>query len=97
MSITYERYINSQSNYTLQEFDLCFDAVIYLFGDYLTYNQLNKYKNIDLINLKVAHKLYDNNLLVLTIWFDDDFIDDIKIKNCGSELIYKLEQLDDDE
>ncbi len=94
MSISYQEYIKSQSNYSIQQFDnITFDILVDLFGDELRYNQLVKYKDLDNIELIVATKLFDNNICVLTVWINKEYIQDIEFKNYGSILVYKLEQL----
>lgn len=94
MSINYDRYVQTQTNYQIQNFDnLDFKIIVDLFGNYLTWNQLNKYSTLNYINLQVAFKLFDDKC-ILTVWFNKEYIKDIEFKNCGSELIYKLEQLD---
>jgi hypothetical protein len=95
MSISYDRYTQSQTNYQMQNFDnLSFKIIADLFGNYLTWNELNKYSNGGYINLQVATKLFEDKC-ILTIWFNKDFIKDIEFKNNGSELIYKLEQMEE--
>lgn len=96
MSISYERYAQSQTNYQMQNFDdLDFKIILDLFGDYLTWNQLNKYSNLDYIDLQVASKIFEDKC-ILTVWFNKEYIKDIEFKNSGSELVYKLEQLETD-
>ena len=52
MSITYKEYINSQTNYNIQNLNnISSDTLIDLFGDEFTYNQLNKYKNNEFFDL----------------------------------------------
>lgn len=95
MAIEYNRYIQTQTNYQMQNFDnLNFEIIKDLFGDYLTWNQLNKYSNNNFINLQVATKLFEDKC-ILTLWFNKEYIKDIEFKNIGSELIYKLEQMDE--
>ncbi len=95
MSISYDRYTQTQTNYQIQNFDnLGFEMIVDLFGNYLTWNELNKYSNDKSINLQVATKIFDNKC-VLTVWFNKEYIKDIEFKNNGSELIYKLEQMEE--
>ncbi len=95
MSISYDRYTQSQTNHQMQNFDnLDFKILVDLFGDYLTWNQLNKYSNDTYINLQVGSKIFDNKC-VLTIWFNKEYIKDIEFNNNGSELVYKLDQMEE--
>lgn len=94
MTIEYDRYVQTQTNYEIQNFDnLNFEIISDLFGNYFTWNQLKKYSEENLINLQVATKLFEDKC-ILTIWFNKEFIKDIEFKNNGSELIYKLEQME---
>ena len=46
MSISYQDYIETQSNYKLTNLkNINYDGIIDLFGDYLTFNQIIKYQN----------------------------------------------------
>lgn len=95
MSISYERYTNTQTNYQIQNFvNLDFKIISDLFGNYLTWNELNRYSNDKHINLQVASKIFEDKC-ILTVWFNKEYIKDIEFKNNGSELIYKLDQLEE--
>jgi len=95
MSIEYERYIQTQTNFEIKKInDLTFNQLTDLFGNYLTWNELNQYNNYETIDIQVASKIFDDNKCVLTIWFNKKFIKDIEFKNFGSELIYKLDQME---
>ncbi len=95
MSIDYQDYIFSQSNYTIKNYSkLLYSTLIDLFGDYFTYNELVKYNQNKSYSLDVAIKIYDDNNGIITIWIDGGYAKDINFKNYGSELIYKLEQLE---
>jgi hypothetical protein len=94
MSITYKEYINSQTNYNIQHLeDVGYLTLIDLFGDEFTYNQLNKYKDNESNDLIIASKNYDDNMCILTIWINNEYVDDIRFKDCGYPLVYKLSQL----
>lgn len=94
MSITYKEYINSQTNFKIQHLeDVNYDTLIDLFGDEFTYNQLIKYKDNETNNLIIASKNYDNNMCILTIWINKEYVNDIRFKDCGYPLVYKLSQL----
>ena len=94
MSITYEQYITSQTNYNIQNLNnISFETLIDLFGDEFTYNELNKYNNNDKYDLDIASKNYDNNMCILTIWINKEYVKDIRFKDCGYPLVYKLSQL----
>lgn len=94
MSISYQDYIESQSNYKLTNLkNIKYDRIIDLFGDYLTFNQIIKYQNNKLNQIDIASKIYDNNDGILTIWINGKYVKDIKFKNCGFELVYKINEL----
>lgn len=81
--ITYERYINTQNNFEAKHFQ-CVDknTLIKMFGNELKYNQLKKYITLESVDLKVAIKIYEHldNLTMITVWINDEFVGDIKIK-----------------
>lgn len=94
MSINYSEYIESQTNYKLTNLhDINYDNIVDLFGDYLTYNQIIKFKNNKLNEIDIASKIYENNEGIMTIWINKEYVKDIHFKNCGFELIYKIEQI----
>ena len=94
MSIGYEEYINSQTNYNTWDLDpMDFSQIVNLFGDYFTFNEMNKYNKDTLYSVSVKTKLYENNNGLMTIWIDKQFVKDIEFKNCGFELVYKLDEL----
>ncbi len=94
MSITYERYVSTQTNFSTQHFtNINYETLIDLFGDEFTYNELVKYQDNGDYDLTVASKNYDNNICVLTIWINKEYVKDIQFKDCGHPLVYKLYQL----
>jgi hypothetical protein len=94
MSITYKEYINSQTNYNIQNLNnISSDTLIDLFGDEFTYNQLKKYKDNEFFDLDIGSKNYDDNMCILTIWINKEYVKDIRFKDCGYPLVYKLSQL----
>ncbi len=96
MSIALQEYIDNISDARVKMLTSSFEMLTYLFGDWLTYNELINYKDSDFIDIAIGTKLYDNNILMITIWFDNKYIKDIEIKNYGNDLIYKLEQIDEE-
>lgn len=97
MAIEYKRYVESQTNYQMQNFNnLDFNTLTDLFGNCMTWNQLNKYNDRNEISLQVATKVYDDKC-ILTVWFDEEYIKDIEFMDVGSELIYRLDQLETDD
>ncbi len=95
MTITIERYIECMSEAQVQTLTCSFDLLVYLLGDSLTYNELNTYSNLDFVDLCIGTKVFENNNLMITIWINEKFIKDIEVKNFGNELIYKLEQIEE--
>jgi hypothetical protein len=94
MSITLEEYKNTQSNYNIRNYNnVNFDNLVLLFGDYLTYNELNKYDSDNQYKINVATKL-NGNKGIMTLWIDDNYVKNFEFTNCGAEVIYRLEQLD---
>ena len=82
-NITYDTYIKTQNNFEAKHFQYVNkDTLIEMFGHELNYNQLNKYITLEPVDLKVAIKTYDhlNNLTMVTVWINNDFVGDIKIK-----------------
>ncbi len=94
MSITIDRYINHITNAEISKLTCGFETLIYLLGDWIVYNTLNEYKDDDSIDLTIGTKLYEDSKLLITVWINDVYIKDIEIKNYGSELIYKIDQID---
>ena len=95
MTITIERYIDNISNAQVQSLTCSFELLVYLLGDWLTYNELTTNSNLDFVDLAIGTKVYDNNNLIITIWINQNFIKDIEVKNYGNDLIYKLEQIEE--
>lgn len=94
MSKVYEEHLNSQKNYNTWNLGFVdFTQIVDLFGDYFTFNEINKYDKSTKYIIIVATKLYENNNGIMTIWIDKKFVKDINFKNCGFELIYKLNEL----
>ena len=97
MSIEYDRYILTQTNFKIFNFkNISFNTLINLFGNYLSYNELIKYSNEELIDLDIASKIFEDKHII-TVWFNKEYIKDIEFKNYGTELIFNLEQMNDDE
>lgn len=93
MSISYQDYIETQSNYKLTNLkNINYDGIIDLFGDFLTFNQIIKYQNNKTNQIDIASKIYDNNEGILTIWINGEYVKDIQFKNCGFELVYKINE-----
>ena len=59
----------------------------------IKYTKIIKYQNNKLNQIDIASKLYDNNQGILTIWINREYIKDIEFKNCGFELVYKINEL----
>ena len=59
----------------------------------IKYTKIIKYQNNKLNQIDIASKLYDNNQGILTIWINREYVKDIKFKNCGFELVYKINEL----
>lgn len=97
MTITIERYIECTNKAHFQSITCSFDLLIYLLGDYLTYNELCSYSKSEFIDLAIGTKVFEDNILTITIWINEKFIKDIQVKNNGNDLIYKLEQIEDEE
>ncbi len=95
MSISIENYTDCMTNAKIQMLTCSFDTLIYLLGNWIVYNDLVIYNNVEPIDLAIGTKVYSDNKLVITIWINNKFIKDIQVKNIGNELIYKLDQLDD--
>ncbi len=96
MTITIENYIDSINKAEVKILTCSFDCVVYLLGDWLNYNELASYKDYEFIDLAIGVMLDEHNNLNITIWIDEKFIKDIQVKNYGNDLIYKLEQMEDD-
>ncbi len=95
MSINYQDYIQTQSNYNIKNYlNLSYSTLTDLFGDYFTFNELIKYNHNKLYLLDVAIKTLDDGIGIITIWINKEFVKDIEFKNFGSELIYRLEELE---
>ncbi len=94
MSISIERYINHITQAQVVKLTCGFETIEYLLGDWIVYNDLIKYKKDDIIDLAIGTKVYDDIKLVITVWINNEFIKDIELKNYGSDLIYKMEQID---
>lgn len=105
MAISYEQYLKSQSNFETKHFKIvCSDTLIDMFGHELSFNQLYKYiKDGECcVDLKVAIKKYDhlNDLTNVTVWINDDFVGDIRLKKNDNPIMFAhFQQLDaeDDE
>ena len=99
--ITYERYINTQSNFETKHFQ-CVNknTLIEIFGNELKYNQLKKYITSEPVDLKVAIKIYEHldNLTMVTVWINNEFVGDIKIKeNDNPPMFHYFDELEQDE
>ncbi len=92
MTLTILEYIGNITNGTIYKLTCSFDGLVYLLGDYCTYNEINQFNNKDQIELTIGIKSYDNNFRTITIWIQELFIKDIEKKNTGSELIYKINE-----
>jgi hypothetical protein len=85
----------SNSNAQTYHMDAEINLLVNLFGDWFTYNTLAKY-NDQLVNLVVGISDVSDidNYIKIHVWIDNNYIDqEIKFKNCGSVLIYKLDEL----
>lgn len=74
-----------------------FNLLVDLFGSYLKYNTLNKYNIVDIksIQIGISVDVDLDNYVNVYLWIADEFInEEIRFKNYGSELIYKIEQLE---
>lgn len=96
MTITIKNYIDSMNKAEVKSLTCSFDCVVYLLGDWLTYNELAYYKDNEFIDLAIGIIVDEYNNLNITVWVDEKFIKDIQVKNYGNDLIYKLEQMEDD-
>ncbi len=92
MTITIEEYIGSITNATVYKLSCSFEALVNFLGDYCTYNEINQFSDKDQIELVIGIKIYDNNIMLITVWIEEKFIKDIERKNYGSELIYNIEE-----
>jgi len=74
-----------------------FSLLVDLFGNYLTFNTLNQYNNpnniLESVNIGILVDL--ENYVNVHVWIENKYInEEIRFKNIGSELIYKIEQLE---
>jgi hypothetical protein len=102
MSISFEEYINTQSNFEKKHFQcVSTDALIDMFGSNVTFDELYKHiKNEDCVDLKVAIKIYEDldNLKIVTVWINDEFTADIKLEKHNHPIMFSyFDQLDIDE
>ena len=108
MNYSIANFCASNSNAQTYHMDAEINLLVNLFGDWFTYNTLTKY-NDQLVNLVVGISslkelqqstsgLSDiDNYIKIHVWINNNYIDqEIKFKNCGSVLIYKLDELVED-
>lgn len=95
METSYQNYIETQTNSIINNYsNISYSTLVYLFGDYFTYNELKKYDTGDNYLLDIGTKLYEGNKGLMTIWIGREFVKDIEFMNCGFELVHKLSQLE---
>lgn len=71
-----------------------FKLLVELFGSYLTYNTLIKYNSINIESIQIAILVDLENYVNIYLWINNEYVnEEIRFKNIGSELIYKIEQL----
>lgn len=73
------------------------DILAKLFGSYLTYNLISKYQDM-CFDLDIGLSYHHEDLIYFHIWINGHLIDSsIKIKNYGSDIIYMLDQMVEEE
>jgi hypothetical protein len=93
MSYSIDTFKSWYSNYSLYQMNCDFTTLTKLFGDWFTWNTLNKYSETS-VDLNVITILQTDNFLHVYVWINGDHINQgIKIKNIGSELIYLLDDM----
>jgi hypothetical protein len=93
----------SNTNAETYHMDTGINLLVDLFGDWFTYNTLAKYDN-ETVNLVVGLQQstsdvldMEDNYIKIHVWINNNYIDqEIKFKNYGSVLIYKLDELVED-
>jgi hypothetical protein len=92
MRISFEEYINTQSNFEKKHFQcVSTDALIDMFGSNMTFDELYKHiKNEDCVDLKVAIKTYKDldELTIVTVWINDEFVADIKLEKNNNPIMF---------
>ena len=107
MNINYSiaNFCTLNTNAETYHMDTGINLLVDLFGDWFTYNTLAKYDNVT-VNLVVGISSskstsdvsdMEDNYIKIHVWINNNYIDqEIKFKNCGSVLIYKLDELVED-
>lgn len=57
METSYQNYIETQTNSIINNYsNIYYSTLVYLFGDYFTYNELKKYDTGDNYSLEIGRK-----------------------------------------